>query len=266
MRCAAVFGVVALVLWVGAAPHAAAAGDVSSGVESRVTSGDPVEYLGAAPEGCGTDDPTFTWVAADEFRTTSDGTFGHVGDGFWTDDPGMVVVQQRAPLHLPAGALIVGYSVIYQDSHAVADLRVHLEADYVFSSTRGTNQIGPQFQSSGTPGTTTSSVDVSPDYTVWYAFGLQKQSYAFVVDLAGVVDLHFRGVSVHWYRQVSPAPASATSGDVPTGHWAFRHIEALAASGITAAGGGGDFCPEVPLTRAQMAVFLAKALGLHYAY
>ena len=78
-------------------------------------------------------------------------------------------------------------------------------------------------------------------------------------------DLRFGGVTV-WYRlQMSPAPASATFADVPTGYWAFRHIEALAASGITAGCGGGNYCPESSVTRAEMAVFLAKALGLHWA-
>jgi len=77
--------------------------------------------------------------------------------------------------------------------------------------------------------------------------------------------VRFKAVRIYYNLQVSPAPASATFVDVPTGHWAFRHIEALAASGITAGCGGGAFCPEEPLTRAQMAVFLAKALGLHWA-
>ncbi len=77
-------------------------------------------------------------------------------------------------------------------------------------------------------------------------------------------DLRFGGATV-WYRlQISPAPATATFADVPTGYWAFRHIEALAASGITAGCGGGNFCPESTVTRAEMAVFLAKALGLHW--
>ena len=41
-------------------------------------------------------------------------------------------------------------------------------------------------------------------------------------------------------------------------------VEALAASGVTAGcGTGTDFCPNAPLTRGQMAVFLSKALGLH---
>jgi hypothetical protein len=65
-------------------------------------------------------------------------------------------------------------------------------------------------------------------------------------------------------RQVSPAPAAATFNDVPTSHPFFQFVEALAASGITAGCGTAIYCPDQPLTRGQMAVFLAKALGLHW--
>jgi len=75
---------------------------------------------------------------------------------------------------------------------------------------------------------------------------------------------YFGGVEVWWHRTVSPAPAVATFGDVPTGHPFFQFVEALAASGITAGCGGGNFCPGAPLTRGQAAVLLSKALGLHF--
>jgi hypothetical protein len=55
----------------------------------------------------------------------------------------------------------------------------------------------------------------------------------------------------------------AAFGDVATDAPYLRLVEALAASGITGGCGGGNFCPNSPLTRAQMAVFLATALGLH---
>ena len=73
-------------------------------------------------------------------------------------------------------------------------------------------------------------------------------------------------VRVYYQLQVSPAPAEATFGDVPTTHGFFQFVEALAASGITAGCGSGNFCPDAPLTRGQMAVFLSKALGLHFPY
>ena len=77
-------------------------------------------------------------------------------------------------------------------------------------------------------------------------------------------DTRFAGCMVYWSRQISPAPATATFTDVPTSHWAFQHVEALKASGITQGCAPGAFCPENTLTRAEMAVFLARALGLNY--
>lgn len=63
---------------------------------------------------------------------------------------------------------------------------------------------------------------------------------------------------------VSPAPPTASFNDVPTSHPFFQYIEALYASGITAGCQAGPplYCPAAALTRGQMAVFLAKALGL----
>lgn len=76
----------------------------------------------------------------------------------------------------------------------------------------------------------------------------------------------FGAVEIWWHRRVSDPPAAATFGDVPVTHPFFQFIEALAASGITGGCGGGNFCPDSPLTRGQMAVFLSKALGLHFPH
>ena len=72
-------------------------------------------------------------------------------------------------------------------------------------------------------------------------------------------------VRIGYVLSVSPAPAGATFSDVPPDHPFFQFVEALAASGITGGCGGGKYCPDAPLTRGQMAVFLAKALGLSWA-
>jgi len=44
----------------------------------------------------------------------------------------------------------------------------------------------------------------------------------------------------------------------PTPDFAVNYIEQLAAEGITGGCGGGNFCPNNPVTRAQMAIFLLK--------
>ncbi len=60
----------------------------------------------------------------------------------------------------------------------------------------------------------------------------------------------------------NPPAASGVFSDVPTSYWAAAWIEQLAAEGITSGCGGGNYCPESPLTRAQMAVFLVKTFNL----
>jgi hypothetical protein len=69
---------------------------------------------------------------------------------------------------------------------------------------------------------------------------------------------------VTWRRTITPTPATVTFNDVPVGHPFLRFVEAMAASGITGGCGNGNFCPDSPLTRGQMAVFLSTALGLHW--
>jgi S-layer homology domain len=76
----------------------------------------------------------------------------------------------------------------------------------------------------------------------------------------------FAWAEIWWKRMVSPPPGSPTFNDVPTSDPGFQYIEALAASSITAGCGGGNYCPNAGLTRRQMAVFLSKALGLHWPY
>ena len=55
-----------------------------------------------------------------------------------------------------------------------------------------------------------------------------------------------------------PAATGMVFSDVPLGHWAGAWIEALAAEGITGGCGGGKYCPDLPVTRDQMAVFLLR--------
>ena len=61
----------------------------------------------------------------------------------------------------------------------------------------------------------------------------------------------------------TPAPATGTVfGDVPASDPFAPWIEQLAAEGITGGCGGGNYCPNQAVTRAQMAIFLARAFGL----
>jgi hypothetical protein len=50
--------------------------------------------------------------------------------------------------------------------------------------------------------------------------------------------------------------------DVQPTYWAAAWIKQLATEGITGGCGSGNYCPEAPVTRAQMAVFIVKAFNL----
>ncbi len=63
-----------------------------------------------------------------------------------------------------------------------------------------------------------------------------------------------------------PPPCAGLFADVPCPSLFADWIEQLAHENVTAGCGGGDYCPDSPVTRAQMAVFLLKAhLGSGYA-
>ncbi|MBK9209573.1 MAG: S-layer homology domain-containing protein [Anaerolineales bacterium] len=57
-----------------------------------------------------------------------------------------------------------------------------------------------------------------------------------------------------------PAVGVSTGfGDVATDYWAAAWIKQLAAEGTPGGCGGGNYCPDMSLPRAQMAIFLLKA-------
>lgn len=99
-------------------------------------------------------------------------------------------------------------------------------------------------------------------------FTVDNNSYAYNIEISfseASTALIILGARIGYRLQVSQPPATPTFGDVPTTHPFYQYIEALAASGVTAGCGSGNYCPDLALTRGQMAVFLAKALGLHWA-
>ena len=62
----------------------------------------------------------------------------------------------------------------------------------------------------------------------------------------------------------SPPATGTVFNDVPTDHPFASWIEELAAEGITAGCGGGNYCPDMSVTRGQMAIFLVRALEIPF--
>jgi len=164
-------------------------------------------------------------------------------------------------LPLPNGALVEAGALDGCDDSAAEDVFLGVRRDPRGPASGSTFVLGSL--TSGSPGCQSFYFPASPAFLVNH----EDNVYTVQVCLKGGTisnQQSFKAARIYYRLQVSPAPASATFADVPTGHWAFQHIEALAASSITAGCGGGNYCPTSPLTRAEMAVFLAKALGLHW--
>jgi hypothetical protein len=58
-----------------------------------------------------------------------------------------------------------------------------------------------------------------------------------------------------------PPPAQGIFNDVPPGSFAADWIEQLAADGISSGCGNGNFCPDDPVGRDEMAVMLERAIS-----
>jgi hypothetical protein len=169
----------------------------------------------------------------------------------------------EAPLFLPAGALVTAIELEGCDTNPAASVTVTLFTQLPLEGglfplaalTTGQAQ---------TPGCNFFEVNLPVPETV----NNFSNTYQVEVFIDGATDTtRFQAVRVYYTLQVSPAPPAATFSDVPTTHPFFRWIEALVAAGITTGCNVTPplYCPDDFVTRAQMAVFISKALGLQFA-
>ena len=162
---------------------------------------------------------------------------------------------------LPSGVQILGVELSACDGDAAQQVQFAL-----FRSPKV--PAGPTvlvgFTGTGTtatPGCTTFTATLATPHTV------DNSANVYIMDVVESpgTNIEWNQFRIRYRRQVSPAPATATFGtDVPTSHPFFQYVEALAASGVTSGCGAGSYCPDQAVTRGQMAVFLSKALGLHF--
>ena len=205
-------------------------------------------------------------ISAYEIDWTVDGYLSYTDEAFL----GVFV----APLSLPAGAEILTICTHFFDTAPVGKVTAYLEAVKLAD-----DATGPAVIPVWSP--------IENDIDTGYGMACNAAGYTFRewtdidgdgngedlvhrlrVDMTetGEGRLALGGVIVVWRRQVSPPPSSPSFTDVPMDHPFFQWIEALKKSNITAGCSETNFCPNAPLTRGQMAVFLAKALGLHWPY
>jgi S-layer homology domain len=169
------------------------------------------------------------------------------------------LVSIAFPVALPSGALVLSITLDYWDSDTTSDPSLGFLRTSPSAGLESLADLNPPVFAGGANSVTWQIVPpVQIDNT--YAHQLMAV-------LKQTSDTEYSGITrfaVNYQLQVSPAPGNAMFTDVATDHVFFQYIEALAASGITGGCGGGNYCPDQPLTRGQMAVFLSKALGLHF--
>jgi hypothetical protein len=256
---------VAATLMLGAAAAPAAAQgiagqtDVNAPPSSAIVPGLDEEGFGAF----GTT-PQDTWIAGFQFQgklNSGQADLLYAGH-YYATNPGSATNQRYfAQLPLPSGAQISRVECLVNDGGA-NDVLVALQRSTFDVSTNAPTSTSnvASASSTGTSGYQTVGFNVSEP--VAHTSGNLRNLYFLAADIASNTSL--RACRVVWSRTISPAPATATFGDVPTSHAQFRFVEALVAAGITGGCGGGLYCPDSALTRGQMAVFLSVALGLHF--
>jgi hypothetical protein len=235
----------------------------ASAVGSVPVVGQP-QYGPPGPQGWGTAGENVIVVGSNGMKPPTDtigyNTFdsGTTGTGIYQSTNSGAVDWWHL-VHVPTGALITRMIVEVCDTSATTAL--------LFGMARF--EVGGQFvnvinqtSSGATPGCAFfTSMPAAP-----LAVNNDTQLYYFWTAWSGAATsaVRFQSARIYYRLQVSPAPATATFTDVPVGNPFHRFVEALVASGISGGCGGGNFCPDAPVTRAQMAVFLSVALGLYF--
>jgi hypothetical protein len=167
-----------------------------------------------------------------------------------------------APVRLPAGAVILAMEYEACDTDPAGQTSMNLirqpslEGPFTILEAVGTGVPT-------TPGCAFFTATLATPHTV----NNNNNTYQLKGDVFSSAGLavRFQAVRIVYRLRVSNAPGTASfPNDVPTSHPFFQFVEALAAAGITGGCSAGSFCPNSPVTRGEMAVFLATALGLHF--
>ena len=214
--------------------------------------------IAQAPRTYGTKAESFYRLNPPDFVPYSDGTSYFNGGGS-VATPVASGAFFSASVHLPSGAVLTSVELDGCDTAPDAKFLTAqiMQCDRLGASCAEIANLKP----ADNGGCQAVSHDLTLDPTA-YVNDATHQLLALVTMDSNFTSL--RGIVVGYKLQVSPAPVTATFADVPTDYIYFRAIEELAASGVTQGCGGGNFCPNQPVTRGELAKFLANALGLHW--
>ncbi len=183
--------------------------------------------------------------------------------------------QARANVELPEGASMQSFYLLYYSSAGAITASMYRFNSDLNGGAPSSALVGTPLVSTKTSGfasdwkslgTLNGGTMTYPVYKTWDPAGSgAERDYQFVVNFPNDPStVYFKGIALMFQRQVAPAPAGAAFTDVQANHPFFNEIEQLRKSGVTQGCGNSQFCPDSPVTRGQMAAFLARALGLQW--
>jgi hypothetical protein len=228
---------------------------------------DRPRYFGPSSSGFS---PVFARAFQGRFSTFAYDT-NSGGDDIFNTNPATENFADAQFDTIPDGANLEFFRVWFADTNAAQDITIFLFESCLplfgagtptFTQLAALTSSGSAGDGSLTMGLGTPATTQTCNYWARARFG----NSAFVGP--GNSTLRLYKARAQWARQVSPAPAVATFQDVPTTHPFFRWVEALASSGITSGCSVVPplYCVNNPITRGEMAVFLARALGLDFGF
>lgn len=217
-----------------------------------------------------TDWETVTFIGAPEFRPVdSTTTWLHDGQGYIYRTGG--ATSFWAPIHLPPGASVGGVCYFYYDN-AATDIDFNFSVFEIHQDGPPTFHVIHNGASAGASGTYRSTCLAAGNvfHEVANYDGVGPAGFGahrLVFNLLATNDTQrFGGAYIQWQRTITPAPGVATFSDVPLGHPYFQFVEAMWAARISYGCGpipSTRFCPDAPVTHGQLALYLARALGLY---
>jgi hypothetical protein len=176
----------------------------------------------------------------------------------WLENPDL-----SAAFNLPSGARLLKAKLYAFDGNSGNDVNVKLEI---------VREFWPNRQSVSLVEMETDTDDLGQGYqaverTVNHNIRNRDNWYHARVTLDNGdqgLSLRLWGVRLYYKLRVNKNLPTAFTDISHKSDRVQEAVNALAASGITKGCGGTNFCPDANITRGQMAVFLAEALGLYW--
>jgi hypothetical protein len=234
-----------------------------------VKAGPPVlAAVHSGPTTYGTsDEVSLTFAAADFAKQDETVTWATIAGatGFGMYQTSVNIRNWWQGIHIPNGAIIDSAELEACDTSATGEV--------LFGMAAGASPMGAAANITSIAGTGAAATPGCNFFTVTptappVVVDNRNANYwvfmGFSGDFSGAT--YFNAIRVFYHLQISSAPVTPTFTDVAPDNIYYQFIEALAASGAT----GGcnqvplQYCPDRPITRAEMSVFLAKLLGLHF--